>query len=216
MPIPVHAFDLIIARRVPPRVHRGGGLAVARDARSLRRHQGRPHGHACRAHVGLFDRRRAGVQPENGHPRQLPRRLRPVPVASGVRMNGVFLREGEQVRWSTRRPARAHRHARGRAPVRYRRHRAAHHRPQLQPEDRPGGKKYATAHEQRYGRFPKTLSSRPTTSPRFPRRPKLGHALSQRVRPRREVREEDTGSPDVDRPLQRIREFRNRPLRGWR
>jgi type I restriction enzyme R subunit len=72
-------------------------------------------------------------------------------------------------------------------------------------------KKYAFEHEARYGRFPKTLIFAVND---------LSHTshAEQLVRIAREVfgRGEDfvrkiTGNKNVDRPLQRIREFRNRP-----
>ncbi len=76
-------------------------------------------------------------------------------------------------------------------------------------------KKYADEHEQRYGRFPKTLifaaNDLPHTSPRRPAR----RHRPRRLRPRRRLR--PARSPGrVDRPLQRIREFRNRPEPGDR
>lgn len=75
-------------------------------------------------------------------------------------------------------------------------------------------KKYAEEHEQRYGRFPKTLIFAVNDLPH------ISHA-DQLVRLAREIfrRGDDfvqkiMGNPTVDRPLQRIREFRNRPKPG--
>src|SRR5712692_6404098 len=72
-------------------------------------------------------------------------------------------------------------------------------------------KKYAQAHEERYGRFPKTLIFAVNDLPHTSHADQLvdlardvfgrGDAFVQKI----------TGSPTVDRPLQRIREFRNRP-----
>ncbi len=72
-------------------------------------------------------------------------------------------------------------------------------------------KKYALEHEQRYGRFPKTLIFAANDMPHVSHADQLvnlcrevfgrGDAFAQKI----------TGSPTVDRPLQRIREFRNRP-----
>jgi len=72
-------------------------------------------------------------------------------------------------------------------------------------------KKYALEHEQRYGRFPKTLIFAANDLPHVSHADQLvalcreafgrGDAFVQKI----------TGSPTVDRPLQRIREFRNRP-----
>lgn len=71
--------------------------------------------------------------------------------------------------------------------------------------------KYALAHEQEHGRFPKILFFAVNDLPH------VSHA-DQLVRSCREVFgrgdefvQKITGSPTVDRPLQRIREFRNRP-----
>jgi type I restriction enzyme R subunit len=72
-------------------------------------------------------------------------------------------------------------------------------------------KKYAVEHEERYGRFPKTLVFAVNDLPHTSHADQLvdiardvfgrGDAFVQKI----------TGSPTVDRPLQRIREFRNRP-----
>lgn len=73
-------------------------------------------------------------------------------------------------------------------------------------------KKYALEHEKRTGRFPKTLIFAVNDLE------KISHA-DQLVKLAREVfgRGDDfvqkiTGSPNVDRPLEKIRRFRNRPL----
>lgn len=72
-------------------------------------------------------------------------------------------------------------------------------------------KKYALEHEERYGRFPKTLIFAVNDLPHTSHADQLvdiardvfgrGDSFVQKI----------TGSPTVDRPLQRIREFRNRP-----
>src|SRR6266705_712456 len=72
-------------------------------------------------------------------------------------------------------------------------------------------KKYALEHQERYGRFPKTLIFAVNDLPHTSHADQLvdlardifgrGDAFVQKI----------TGSPTVDRPLQRIREFRNRP-----
>ena len=75
-------------------------------------------------------------------------------------------------------------------------------------------KKYADAHEQLTGRFPKTLIFAANDLPN------IGHA-NQLVDLARDVFgrgdafvQKITGSKDVDRPLQRIKEFRNRTKTG--
>jgi len=72
-------------------------------------------------------------------------------------------------------------------------------------------KKYALEHEEHYGRFPKILIFAVNDLPHTSHADQLvdiardvfgrGDAFVQKI----------TGSPTVDRPLQRIREFRNRP-----
>ena len=72
-------------------------------------------------------------------------------------------------------------------------------------------KKYALEHEQRYARFPKILIFAANDLPHTSHADQLvdtardvfgrGDSFVQKI----------TGSPTVDRPLQRIREFRNRP-----
>ena len=76
-------------------------------------------------------------------------------------------------------------------------------------------KKYADEHEQRYGRFPKTLDLRRQRPPaHVPRRPARGH---WRATSSAGATPSSRRSPGrVDRPLQRIREFRNRPQPGDR
>src|SRR6267142_3014969 len=73
---------------------------------------------------------------------------------------------------------------------------------------------YALEHEERYGRFPKTLIFAINDLPHTSHADQLvdiardvfgrGDAFVQKI----------TGSPTVDRPLQRIREFRNRTEPG--
>ena len=135
-----------------------------------------------------------------------------VTIKSEVRMNGVFLHEGEQVglvdtatgaeqldllederRFDT----------------------AAIEQLVTAPDSNrkiiEEMKRYALDHEQRYGRFPKTLIFAVNDLPHISHADQLvaicrdtfgrGDSFVQKI----------TGSPTVDRPLQRIREFRNRP-----
>ena len=72
-------------------------------------------------------------------------------------------------------------------------------------------KKYAEEHEQRYGRFPKTLIFAVNDLPHTSHADQLA-TIAREVFGRGEsFVQKITGSPTVDRPLQRIREFRNRP-----
>jgi type I restriction enzyme R subunit len=135
-----------------------------------------------------------------------------VNVKSNVRMNGIFLREGEKV--GVVNP-----------------HTGVQTMDQLEDEREfdstqvereitsPDSnhkileeiKKYALEHEQQYGRFPKTLIFAVNDLPHTSHADQLvdiardvfgrGDSFVQKI----------TGSPTVDRPLQKIREFRNRP-----
>jgi type I restriction enzyme R subunit len=138
-----------------------------------------------------------------------------VKVRSNVRMNGVFLEEGEQVEQvdpssgasqldlleDERRFESTDIEAKVTAPD--------SNRKILQEL-----KKYALAHEERTARFPKTLIFAVNDLPHTSHADQLvgmcrdaferGDAFVQKI----------TGSKSVDRPLQRIREFRNRPQPG--
>ena len=135
-----------------------------------------------------------------------------VKINSNVRMHGMFLKEGEQVAMINPKTG-------------------AETMDQLEDERQfdssqvekditsPDSnrkileeiKKYALEHELRYGRFPKILIFAANDLPH------TSHA-DQLVNTARDVFgrgdsfvQKITGSPTVDRPLQRIREFRNRP-----
>jgi type I restriction enzyme R subunit len=138
-----------------------------------------------------------------------------VKVRSNVRMNGVFLEEGEQVEQvdpssgatqldlleDERRFESTEIEAKVTAPDSNRK---------IVEEL----KKYALAHEERTGRFPKTLIFAVNDLAHTSHADQLvgmcrdaferGDAFVQKI----------TGSKSVDRPLQRIREFRNRPQPG--
>jgi type I restriction enzyme R subunit len=73
---------------------------------------------------------------------------------------------------------------------------------------------YADEHEKKYGRFPKTLIFAANDLPHTSHANQLvDFAVDIFGRGQSFVRK-ITGSKDVDRPLQRIREFRNRPEPG--
>jgi type I restriction enzyme R subunit len=74
--------------------------------------------------------------------------------------------------------------------------------------------KYAVEHEARYGRFPKTLIFASNDLQHTSHAEQLVN-LAREIFGRGEgFVQKITGSPNVDRPLQRIREFRNRPQPG--
>jgi type I restriction enzyme R subunit len=72
-------------------------------------------------------------------------------------------------------------------------------------------KKYALEHEQRYGRFPKTLIFAVNDKPHVSHADQIVNICRDVFGRGDSFVAKITGSPDVDRPLQRIREFRNRP-----
>ena len=127
-------------------------------------------------------------------------------------MNGVFLKEGEQVGRSTRR--RVMRNStiwRMSGPLMLPRSSATSPRRRAIARSFREIAKHAYEHEQETGRFPKILIFAVNDLPH------TSHA-DQLVRICREVFNQGddfvqkiTGNPNVDRPLQRIREFRNRP-----
>ena len=138
-----------------------------------------------------------------------------VKLRSDVRMNGIFLEEGEQVgmvnpetgtetmdQWEDERTIDT---------TEVERKATSPHSNRMILEEI---KKYALEHEERYGRFPKTLIFAVNDLPHTSHADQLvdiardvfgrGDSFVQKI----------TGSPTVDRPLQRIREFRNRKLPG--
>ncbi len=129
-------------------------------------------------------------------------------------MNGVFLKKGSRSIRSTRRPAPAARPAGRRARLRRHEGRAQDHGPDSNRKILEEIKRYAEEHEQESGRFPKTLIFAVNDLPHTSHADQLvdqardifgrGEAFVAKI----------TGR--VDRPLQRIREFRNRPNPGRR
>lgn len=72
-------------------------------------------------------------------------------------------------------------------------------------------KTYSLAHEERYGRFPKTLIFAANDLPHTSHADQLVDQARDLFGRGDSFVAKITGSPTVDRPLQRIREFRNRP-----
>ena len=136
----------------------------------------------------------------------------PVTVSSNIRMNGVFLKEGEQVgKIDTQTGLEKLDNLEDERTF----DASAVERAVTAPESNrkiiQEIAKYAYEHEQETGRFPKILIFAVNDLPH------ISHA-QQLVRICRDVFNQGddfvqkiTGNPDVDRPLQRIREFRNRP-----
>jgi type I restriction enzyme R subunit len=138
-----------------------------------------------------------------------------VTIRSGVRMNGVFLREGEQVRLIDPESGGA---SMDQLEDERQFDTADIERNITVPESNrrivEELKKYCDEHQQRYGRFPKTLIFAANDINHVSHADRIvsicrdvfgrGDAFVQKI----------TGSGTVDRPLQRIREFRNRPDPG--
>jgi type I restriction enzyme R subunit len=138
-----------------------------------------------------------------------------VKIRSNVRMNGVFLKEGEEVglinpeTGSEKLDSIEDERAFDASTVE-REITAPDSNKKILEEIRT----YAQEHEQAYGRFPKTLIFAANDLPHTSHADQLvdqardifgrGDSFVQKI----------TGSPTVDRPLQRIREFRNRPYPG--
>lgn len=136
----------------------------------------------------------------------------PVTIHSDVRINGVFLKEGEQVgKIDTQTGVEALDNLEDERTFDASAVEHAVTAPDSNRKIIQEIAKYAYQHEQETGRFPKMLLFAVNDLPH------TSHA-QQLVRICREVFNQGddfvqkiTGNPDVDRPLQRIREFRNRP-----
>ncbi len=136
-----------------------------------------------------------------------------VAIESGVRMNGIFLQEGEMVDIID--PDTGVRHVDFLEDEREFQSNEVEEKitsPDSNRKILEEIKKYADEHQQRYGRFPKTLIFAEQDIPHISHADQLvdlardifgrGDSFVQKI----------TGK--VDRPLQRLREFRNRPTPG--
>ena len=213
--IPIHAFDVIVADEC----HRGYTAAERSVWRSTLDHfdaikiglTATPASHTTSYFqhiVYRYDYRRAV---EEGYLVDYD----VVNVRSDVRMNGIFLNEGEQVEKVDPQSGATQLDL-----LEDERHfesteiEAKITAPDSNRKIMEEVKKYALAHEERTGRFPKTLIFAVNDLPHTSHADQLvnicrdvfgrGDAFVQKI----------TGGKDVDRPLQRIREFRNRPNPG--
>ncbi|HEY7117664.1 MAG TPA: DEAD/DEAH box helicase family protein, partial [Tepidisphaeraceae bacterium] len=135
-----------------------------------------------------------------------------VTIKSGVRLNGVFLREGEQVAIvdpdsGTEQMDQLEDERKFEATDIERKITVLDSNRKIVEEF----KKYALEHEVRYGRFPKTLFFAANDLPHVSHADTLVTLLRDAFGRGDSFVSKITGSPTVDRPLQRIREFRNRP-----
>jgi type I restriction enzyme R subunit len=212
LPIPIHAFDLIVADEC----HRGYTSAELSVWRNTLDHfdaikvglTATPAAHTKAYFTDVVYRYEYERAVREGYLVDFDA----VSIKSNVRMSGVFLHEGEQVGLID--PETGSEQL-DRLEDERQFDTAEIEREVTAPDSNrkiiEEIKKYALEHEQRTGRFPKTLIFAAND---------LAHTshADQLVRICRDVFgrgdsfvQKITGSPTVDRPLQRIREFRNRP-----
>jgi type I restriction enzyme R subunit len=137
----------------------------------------------------------------------------PVRLKSNVRMNGVFLNEGEEVGLVNTTSGAEQRD--------YLEDERKFEAPEVEEKvTSPDSnlkivtelKKYADEHEQKYGRFPKTLIFADNDQPHISHADQIVNVCRNVFERGDSFVQKITGK--VDRPLQRIREFRNRPNPG--
>jgi type I restriction enzyme R subunit len=213
--IPIHAFDVIIADEC----HRGYTAAEQSVWRSTLEHfdsikiglTATPASHTTSYFKHLVYRYTYEQAVREGYLVDFD----VVTVRSDVRMNGVFLKAGEQVEkidpttGATQLDLLEDERHFENTEIERKITAPASNRKIIEEV-----KKYALAHEARWQRFPKTLIFAVNDLPHTSHANQLvdicrdvfdrGEAFVQKI----------TGSKDVDRPLQRIREFRNRPNPG--
>jgi len=213
--IPIHAFDLIIADEC----HRGYTSAESAIWRKTLDHfdaikiglTATPAAHTTTYFTEVVYRYEYERAVREGYLVDYDA----VKLRSDVRVNGIFLEEGEQV--GTVDPETGSEamdqleDERAFDTTEIERKVTSPHSNRMILEEI---KKYALQHEERHGRFPKTLIFAVNDLPHTSHADQLvniardvfgrGDSFVQKI----------TGSPTVDRPLQRIREFRNRKLPG--
>jgi type I restriction enzyme R subunit len=210
--IPIHAFDLIVADEC----HRGYTAAELSVWRNTLEHfdaikvglTATPAAHTKAYFTDVVYRYEYERAVREGYLVDFDA----VTIKSDVRMSGVFLKEGEQVglidpETGSEQLDRLEDERQFDTTEIERKVTAPESNRKIIEEI----KKYALEHEQRYGRFPKTLIFAANDLPHISHADQLvtlcrdafgrGDSFVQKI----------TGSPTVDRPLQRIREFRNRP-----
>ncbi len=211
--IPIHAFDTVIADEC----HRGYTSAELSVWRNTLEHfdaikiglTATPASHTTSYFSEVVYRYEYERAVDEGHLVDYD----PVKLKSNVRMNGVFLNEGEEVGLVNTTSGAEQRD--------YLEDERQFEAPEVEEKvTSPDSnlkivtelRKYADEHEEKYGRFPKTLIFADNDLPHISHADQLvnvcrdvfgrGDAFVQKI----------TGR--VDRPLQRIREFRNRPNPG--
>lgn len=138
-----------------------------------------------------------------------------VAVHSGVRMSGIFLQEGERVGEVD--PVTGLERLDQLEDERFFDASQVEHEITSPDSNRKiieEVKKYALEHEERCGRFPKTLIFAVNDLPHISHSDQLVRICREIFQRGDDFVQKITGNPTVDRPLQRIREFRNRPKPG--
>jgi type I restriction enzyme, R subunit len=210
--IPIHAFDVIIADEC----HRGHTAQETSIWRDTVRHfdairiglTATPAAHT----VGVFGEPvfRYGVEQaiRDGYLVD----YEPVAIKSNVRMNGIFLKEGEHVsKVDTETGEELYDQVEDERefPAQEVEHKIT--APESNRKIIEELKKYALEHEDQTGRFPKILIFAVNDLPHTPHADQLVRICRDVFGQGDDFVQKITGNPNVDRPLQRIREFRNRP-----
>jgi type I restriction enzyme R subunit len=210
--IPIHAFDLIIADEC----HRGYTLQETNLWRDT-------IGHFDAVKIGLTATPAPHTTALFGHPvfrYDVEQAIlegflvdyEAVTIKSDVRMNGVFLKEGEEVGLIDPVSGKEHRDAledeRSFVSEEIEKRITA---PQSNRKIIEEIGQYAYAHEKETGRFPKILIFAANDVAHTSHADQLVRLCRDVFKQGDDFVQKITGNPNVDRPLQRIREFRNRP-----
>jgi type I restriction enzyme R subunit len=135
-----------------------------------------------------------------------------VAISSGVKMNGVFLEEGEEVEFVDTNKGTKQYHLledeREFDASKIERDITA---PDSNEKIIKKIAKYAAAHEQKFGRFPKTLIFAANDLQHTSHADQIVQICRKVFNQGDDFVKKITGNANVDRPLKRIREFRNRP-----
>lgn len=210
--IPIHAFDCIVADEC----HRGYTSAELSTWRTVLDHfdavkvglTATPAAHTTAYFTEVVYRYEYKRAVEEGYLVDYDA----VAIRSDIRMNGLFLKEGEQVSFVNTETG-------GQQLDLLEDERAFDTSDIERKATAPDSnrkvieelKKYALEHEEKYGRFPKTLIFATNDLPHTSHADQLVNLCREVFGRGDSFVQKITGSPTVDRPLKRIREFRNRP-----
>jgi type I restriction enzyme R subunit len=211
IPMPIHAFDLVVADEC----HRGYTSAEVSTWRNTLDHfdaikiglTATPIDHTIAYFETIAARYNYRTAVSEGHLVDFDK----VHVKSEVRINGVFLQEGDgveivdletgQKRFDAMEDERTYEAAQIERKITA---------PESNRKIVEELKKYALAHEAKYGRFPKTLIFAVNDLPKASHAQQLVNVCRDVFDRGNDFVQKITGNRDVDRPLQRIKEFRNR------